>query len=55
VAALVEALALTDLVEVTRDRLLTKAGDKKAEAPPPGELPMEGLPPGFDPSQLVGP
>lgn len=56
VAALVEALAVTDLVEVTRDRLLSKAGDKNAAAPPaPGELPMEGLPPGFDPSQLVGP
>ena len=55
VAALVEALAVTDLVEVTRDRLLTKKGDKKAEAPAPGELPMEGLPPGIDPSQLGGP
>lgn len=55
VAVLVEALAVTDLVEVTRDRLLTKAGDKKAEVPPPGGLPMEGLPPGIDPSQLVGP
>ena len=55
VAALVEALTLTDLVEVNRERLLAKQGDKKAEAPAPGELPMEGLPPGIDPSQLVGP
>ena len=57
-AALVEALGVTDLVELTRDKLVSKIGDKKAVDPGqggPGEMPMEGLPPGFDPSQLGQP
>lgn len=57
-AALVEALGVTDLVELTRDKLVNKIGDKKAVDPGqggPGEMPMEGLPPGFDPSQLGQP
>lgn len=57
-AALVEALSITDLVELSRDRLIAKIGEKKEPAEgqmPQGQMPMEGLPPGFDPSQLVGP
>jgi len=57
-AVLVEALGVTDLVELTRDKLVNKIGDKKAVDPGqggPGEMPMEGLPPGFDPSQLGQP
>lgn len=50
-AALVDALSVTEFVELSRDRLLAKIGEQKAEAPG-GHPPIEGLPPGFDPSQL---
>jgi len=51
-AALVDALSVTDLAELTRDRLLKKIEEKKpggAEPAAPGDLPMEGLPPGLAP------
>lgn len=48
-AALVDALSITDIVELSRDRLTQKIDDKK---PAEGEQPMEGLPPGLDPGGL---
>jgi hypothetical protein len=46
-AVLVDALSITDLTEVSRDRLVQKIGEKKepAEGMPPG---MEGMPPGME-------
>jgi hypothetical protein len=53
-AILVEALSITDLAEITRDRLQKKIEEKKPEAGP-GEMPMEGLPPGLDPAMMGNP
>ena len=59
-AALVDALSVTDLAELSRDRLVAKIGAKKdkdqaGEEAGPGDMPMEGgLPPGFDPDQMGG-
>lgn len=53
-AVLVEALSVTDLAELNRDRLLKKIEEKKPD-PGPGEGPMEGLPPGLDPAMTGGP
>ncbi len=46
-AILVDALSITELIEVNRDRLIQKIGEKKepAEGMPPG---MEGMPPGME-------
>ncbi len=46
-AVLVDALSVTDLIEITGDRLVQKIGEKKepAEGMPPG---MEGMPPGME-------
>jgi Domain of unknown function (DUF4340) len=45
-AVLVDALSITDLVEVSRDRLVQKIGEKKE--PAEGEGGMEGMPPGME-------
>jgi hypothetical protein len=52
-AVLVDALSITDLTEVSRDRLVQKIGEKKepAEGMPPG---MEGMPPGMEGMGMEG-
>jgi hypothetical protein len=49
-AAVVSALSVTDLVELSATKVVKKHEDKPA-APPGGEMP-EGLPPGIDLEQL---
>jgi hypothetical protein len=52
-AVLVDALSITDLTEVSGDRLVQKVGEKKepAEGMPPG---MEGMPPGMEGMGMEG-
>ncbi len=50
-AALVNALSVTDLVELSASKVVRKIEDKPA-APPGGEGMPEGLPPGIDLEQL---
>ena len=62
-AALVDALSITDIIELTSDKLTKKIEEKKEPATPPmggqpgamggemgemGGMPMEGLPPGME-------
>ena len=52
-AALVNALSVSDLVELSPTKLIAKKGEgKKAPAAPPPGAGMEGLPPGIDLEQL---
>lgn len=58
-AVLVDALSVTELAELSRDRLLGKIGEKKPEAEGapegmPAEGMPEGLPPGLIPDQPGG-
>ena len=50
-AASADALSVTEVVELTVDKLLRTAGEGAAKAAAEAQAPS-GLPPGFDPSQL---
>jgi hypothetical protein len=51
-AVLVDALSVTDLAEVSRDRLLAKIGEKKPDASPGEGMPAEGMPEGLPPGLI---